>query len=106
MDSINNMLSNVQSYQSLLAKQTGVQRTDFAATHSANFSQLLGNAINGLNNNVSAMENGTAGLISGSNNDLGKVMVQMTEAQLSVQTAVQVRNKVLEAYNDVKNMQF
>ncbi|CAH0417881.1 flagellar hook-basal body complex protein FliE [Periweissella ghanensis] len=106
MESINSLLSNVQGYQGFLAKQTGLENTDFAATHSANFSQLLGNAINGLNNNVNAMEQGTAGLISGNNNDLGKAMVQMTEAQLSVQTAVQVRNKVLEAYNDIKNMQF
>ena len=33
-------------------------------------------------------------------------MINMTEAQLSLETAVQVRNKVIEAYNDIKNMQF
>ena len=45
-------------------------------------------------------------MISGTESDLGKVMINMTEAQLSLETAVQVRNKVIEAYNDIKNMQF
>ncbi len=52
------------------------------------------------------MDQSTTDMISGKQDDLGQVMINMTESQLTLQTAVQVRNKALEAYNDLKNMQF
>ena len=55
---------------------------------------------------TAVMDQDTVNLITGDESDLGNVMIRMTEAQLALQTAVQVRNKCLEAYNDVKNMQF
>lgn len=70
------------------------------------FGSVLEKAIAGLNSNMNTMDQGTNGIISGTESDLGKVMINMTEAQLSLETAVQVRNKVIEAYNDIKNMQF
>ena len=70
------------------------------------FGVHLGEAIAGLNQNMNVIDNDTTRVISGNENDLAKVMINMTEAQLSLQTAVQVRNKCLEAYNDIKNMQF
>lgn len=38
--------------------------------------------------------------------EMHDVMIKATEAQLALDLAVQVRNKCLEAYNDIKNMQF
>ncbi|KAF1302007.1 flagellar hook-basal body complex protein FliE [Enterococcus saccharolyticus] len=70
------------------------------------FSSHLGEAIAGLSQNMQIIDADTTRVISGDENDLAKVMTNMTEAQLSLQTAVQVRNKCLEAYNDIKNMQF
>ncbi len=52
------------------------------------------------------MDQDTIKMITGDESDLGNIMIRMTEAQLALQTAVTVRNKCLEAYNDVKNMQF
>jgi flagellar hook-basal body complex protein FliE len=37
--------------------------------------------------------------------DLGDVMVAMQKASLSFEATVQVRNKVLSAYQEVMNMQ-
>jgi len=62
--------------------------------------------MNTLNQNISVIDQDTKNIISGKETDLGSVMTRMTEAQLTVQTAVQIRNKCLEAYNDLKNMQF
>lgn len=104
MDSISG-LNSLQNYQAELAKASGFNQDDFAA-HKTSFSNYLGQALNGLNDNLNTMDQATTGIITGKNNDLGTAMVKMTEAQLSVQTAVQVRNKVLDAYNDIKNMQF
>lgn len=104
MDSIN-AVTGLQNYGNQLAKVDDLNNQDFT-TKSASFSNHLTKALDGLNNNINIMDQATTGVINGTNNDLGSAMVKMTEAQLSVQTAVQVRNKVLEAYNDIKNMQF
>lgn len=45
-------------------------------------------------------------LIDGTSDDLHNVMIQTTEAQLSLEVAVQLRNRAIEAYNEIKNMQF
>lgn len=46
------------------------------------------------------------GLISGETANMHQVMIQTSEAQLSLELAVQLRNKCLEAMNEIKNMQF
>ena len=59
-----------------------------------------------LNQSMAVVNDGTKDLVSGKAEDLGQIMVNMTEAQLNLQTEVQVRNKVITAYNDLKEMQF
>ena len=45
-------------------------------------------------------------MIMGEDIEMHDVMIQTTEAQLSLELAVQVRNKCIEAFNEMKNMQF
>ena len=71
-----------------------------------NFSDYIGQAVAQLDEKVQQMDQDTLNVITGGETDLAQVMINMTEAQLSLQTATQVRNKALEAYNDIKNMQF
>lgn len=71
-----------------------------------NFSDYIGQAVAQLDEKVQQMDQDTINVITGGETDLAQVMINMTEAQLSLQTATQVRNKALEAYNDIKNMQF
>lgn len=77
-----------------------------AASSSTAFGNYLSDALETLNQKTAAMDQDTIKMITGDESDLGNIMVRMTEAQLALQTAVTVRNKCLEAYNDVKNMQF
>ncbi|KRL05516.1 flagellar hook-basal body complex protein FliE [Liquorilactobacillus oeni] len=97
-------ISGINNYQSALQKATGLQDTTSSSQKS--FSSYVNDAISGLNQNINVMNQSTEDMVNGKENNLGDVMVKMTEAQLSLQTAVQVRNKCLDAYNDVKNMQF
>lgn len=103
-----NSISGLENYQSQLAKITGLssEQNQVTRTDAQSFGSLLEKAVSSLNGNMNTMDQGTNGMISGTESDLGKVMINMTEAQLSLETAVQVRNKVIEAYNDIKNMQF
>lgn len=98
-----------QTYQSIINKldQSNQSLSSIQFTNSSkSFSSLLNQAVNTLNQNMSVIDQDTKNIISGKETDLGSVMTRMTEAQLTVQTAVQIRNKCLEAYNDLKNMQF
>ncbi|KRL02116.1 flagellar hook-basal body complex protein FliE [Liquorilactobacillus capillatus] len=100
--------SGLQNYQKTLATATDLNKSSVLGTQDSGkqFSDYLTNAISGLNNNMKVMDQGTTDMIRGDQSDLGSIMTKMTETQLSLQTAVQVRNKCLDAYNDLKNMQF
>ncbi len=72
---------------------------------SADFSSLLQQSLASVNETqqkagkmVEAFETGT------SNISLAEVMVETQKANVSFQAAVQVRNKLVEAYKDVMNM--
>lgn len=46
------------------------------------------------------------GLVTGEAENLHQVMIKTSEAQISLELAVQLRNKCLEAMNEIKGMQF
>lgn len=97
---------NLQNYQKSLEKVMGFDQNTKTSKNAATFSSYLNNAIPSVDKKMVSMDQATDNVINGKENDLGNVMVKMTEAQLSLETAVQVRNKLLDAYSDIKNMQF
>ncbi|MCC7369081.1 MAG: flagellar hook-basal body complex protein FliE [Chloroflexi bacterium] len=69
------------------------------------FGQALNTAIQGLNESQSAADNASVSLAAGEPVDLHEVMLARETASLHFQLAVQVRNKLIEAYQDVMRMQ-
>lgn len=69
------------------------------------FSELLNNALKELNNTQTKADNLTLGLLTGEVQDIHQVTVAMQEAKLTMQLAVEVRNKVIEAYQEISRMQ-
>ena len=52
-----------------------------------------------------AIDKGTTlGLLMGESDDLSGMLIDMQKAELSLQLALQVRNKVIDAYNEVLRM--
>lgn len=70
------------------------------------FSDIIKNSINNLDNKQLESNHAIQGLVSGEADDLHNVMIKTTEAQISLELAVQLRNRSLEAMNEIKNMQF
>lgn len=70
------------------------------------FGGIFQTAMQQFNQSQVAADEAVQALVMGEDVALHDVMIQTTEAQLSLELAVQVRNKCLEAYNDLKNMQF
>jgi flagellar hook-basal body complex protein FliE len=84
---------------------TSALGTSSAAGSGTDFGSLLTNAINQL----SGIENSTTDLVTraaaGENVDIHDVMIATQTESLAFNTAVQVRNKLVEAYQQVMSMQ-
>ncbi|MCL4294726.1 MAG: flagellar hook-basal body complex protein FliE [Anaerolineae bacterium] len=82
-----------------------IGKTSLPGAAPAGFGQMLNNALNRLNQTESAANDAVTRLAAGEDIDLHQVMLTMQEADLSFQLALQIRNKLVEAYQDVMRMQ-
>lgn len=89
-----------------LERMSGVAEKTSATNSAGSFSGMVEKAMGTLNEKQLASDQAVQGLITGDADSLHNVMIKTSEAQLSLDLALQVRNKCLEAYNEVKNMQF
>ncbi|CUA80114.1 flagellar hook-basal body complex protein FliE [Anoxybacillus suryakundensis] len=69
------------------------------------FSQFLKEAIHEVNKQQIESDQLTTKLAKGENVDLHNVMIASQKASVSLQLAIEVRNKVIEAYQEVMRMQ-
>ncbi len=70
------------------------------------FSNLLKNAVNQVNSMQDGSQQQVNALLSGQNTDMSKVMVSVEKADVAFQLMMQVRNKIVSAYQDIEKMQF
>jgi len=76
------------------------------APGSADFAQVLQNSIAAVSQTQQQAEAMAANFAAGNNpENLHEVMLALQKASLSFQEMVQVRNKLVSAYQDVMNMQ-
>jgi flagellar hook-basal body complex protein FliE len=75
------------------------------STSSGGFGQALSTAIEGLSQSQNAADDASVRMAAGEPIDLHEVMLARETASLQFQLAVQVRNKLVEAYQDVMRMQ-
>ncbi|CDI49808.1 flagellar hook-basal body complex protein FliE [Clostridium tetani] len=69
------------------------------------FSHMLKNKLDQVNEKQIKAEETTENFLQGEETDIHKVMLDSEEAKLSVELAVQVRNKLIEAYQELNRMQ-
>ena len=95
------------SVQQFFTPATGgvkaVSTTPFEAQK--NFASVLNESINNLNQSQNEANQMTQKLINGENIDLQQVMIASQKANITLQAAVEVRNKAIEAYQEIMRMQ-
>lgn len=69
------------------------------------FSEVLGAALDKLNGEQIQAEQMTEALATGQAPDLHSVMITAEKSMISFQMAVQIRNKAMEAYQEIMRMQ-
>jgi flagellar hook-basal body complex protein FliE len=69
------------------------------------FGQMVSEGLHGLNDQLKASQVDLQHLALGETQNLHEVMVRLEESRIALQLMLQVRNRVLEAYQDVMKMQ-
>lgn len=72
---------------------------------SSNFLDILKTKLDGVNDKQINAENITEDFIKGDQTDIHEVMLSTEEAKMSLELAVQIRNKLVEAYQELSRMQ-
>lgn len=71
----------------------------------SSFAGLLNDALQKLNESELKAADRARDLLTGEIQDLHQVTIALEEARLTMQLAVEVRNKVIEAYQEISRMQ-
>ncbi|PJI09864.1 MULTISPECIES: flagellar hook-basal body complex protein FliE [Clostridium] len=74
-------------------------------TNNVNFGNILEQKLQDVNNKQIDADNTTNQFVEGDNVDVHKVMLSTEEAKLSLELAIQVRNKLVDAYQELNRMQ-
>jgi flagellar hook-basal body complex protein FliE len=69
------------------------------------FGEMLNNQLKNLQELQSTADDLTTKMVTGEVQDLSKVMIATEEANIALQMTVQIRNKVIDAYQEVSKMQ-
>ena len=69
------------------------------------FETIVKNQIDKLNETQNKSNDSINSLLKGEDIELHQVMLTMEEAKISLQLAVEIRNKVVDAYNEISRMQ-
>ncbi len=72
---------------------------------SGSFEGTLGKLVGEVNGRQAAANQAIGGMLSGDNVSLHQTMIAMEEASVSFQLMVEVRNKLLESYQELMRMQ-
>ena len=90
----------VSHLQSLGAPKAAAQ-----TTAAPGFADALKSAVDDVNKSQVEADNAIEKLQTGESQNLHEVMISMEKADISLRLAVQMRNKVLEAYQEIMRMQ-
>ena len=73
---------------------------------SGGFGDVLKGAISQVSNLEGGADQQVSTLLQGGNADMSKVMISVEKADVAFQLMMQVRNKIVSAYQDIEKMQF
>ncbi|MED1202078.1 flagellar hook-basal body complex protein FliE [Heyndrickxia acidicola] len=76
-----------------------------STVNTQNFSDLFKNALNNVNQTQVDSDNLTQQFANGDNVDINQVMIAAQKASVTLQATLEVRNKVVDAYQQMMNMQ-
>lgn len=98
-------ISAIAPLSPALAAQLQGAVPDTASAASTGFAAMLDSQVSQVNADVAKAEGALQQLASGQPVELHDVMISLEKARISVQMLIQIRNRVLEVYQDLSRMQ-
>ena len=100
---INNLQPNLIN---LVANTRPVGKTTQVNTNAiGGFSDILADTFRDANEMDAIDKNSTLQLLSGQADDFSGLLIDIQKAEMSLNLALQIRNKVIDAYNEIMRMQ-
>lgn len=98
---------NFPSVQQAISSSNGSINSSSATTYepSNSFASVLKDSINSVNDSQVQADAMTEKLATGQNVDLSQVMIAQQQANITLQAAIETRNKVIDAYQEMMRMQ-
>jgi flagellar hook-basal body complex protein FliE len=100
------MSSPVSSLRILPAEIESAAAGFTEASAGGGFADTLRDAMGEMGNLQAAAETKVAGVIEGTGGDVHTALIAVEKADLSFQLMMQVRNKIVSAYQEISRMQF
>lgn len=98
------IIDRSQLLQQLHAPQDGTQAVQQTDNQSGGFANALKSALDGVNESQNKAADLSAAYERGEVTDVAKVMLARQEAGVTFEATLQVRNKLLSAYQDIMRM--
>ena len=95
----------VEPIGAISAVSSSANELSVSQSSEANFSDLLVNKLDSVNENIQAAEVVLEKLARGEDIAVHEAMIAMQKAKINLSVLVEARNKVLEAYQEVLRMQ-
>ncbi|NLN77781.1 MAG: flagellar hook-basal body complex protein FliE [Armatimonadetes bacterium] len=93
------------SIRELDLKRPETPKAEAGGDVSASFAQSIKKAVDEVNGLQKQADNLAVNMASGDVEDVHKAMIAMQKAKLALDFSIQVRNKVIEAYQEIMRMQ-
>lgn len=98
-------LSRIDSDMRAMNEAAGANSSPVPSSKESGFVELLKEGIGEVNQQIKASEKASMDLVSGRSSNIHETMLAVSRAELGFNMMVQLRNKALEAYQEVMRMQ-
>jgi flagellar hook-basal body complex protein FliE len=95
----------VNSLESILSNFESINPKKNAKESDASFSDIFGDVLDNVKTTEAQATAANEAMLTGEADDLHSAMIASQKAETAVSLAVQIRNKVISAYNEVMGMQ-
>jgi flagellar hook-basal body complex protein FliE len=98
-------INPISSFNAVSTPLNEVNSNLGTGSSSVSFADMLKNALNNVNDLQVNADNLTNDLAAGKTDNIHEVLIAGEKASISLDLTMQIRNKVLDAYNEIMRMQ-
>lgn len=103
---------SISKFQSILPKVDDPHRISFNDSSNdlsndsseSSFGDYIKRSLNDVNNKMLKADQAIDDLVTGKNQDIHNTMIAMQKAEVSFEVVMQIRNKIIAAYDEIRKM--